>query len=36
MGNFKELRIWKIAKEIAVEVYKLVEDSKTLKRDLRF
>jgi len=35
MGNFKELKVWQVAKEIAVETYKLVDETPRLKSDFR-
>lgn len=35
MGNFKELKVWQVAKEIAVNTYKLVEGTPRLKSDYR-
>jgi len=35
MGNFKELKVWQIAKQIAVKIYKLIESEKSLKKDFR-
>jgi len=35
MGNFRELRVWQLAKEIAVEVYKVVDLNEKLKGDFR-
>ena len=35
MGNFKELKVWQVAKEIAVDTYKLVDESPRLKSDFR-
>jgi len=35
MGNFRELKVWQVAKEIAVLVYKLVEETPRLKSDFR-
>ena len=33
MGNFRELKVWQLSKEVAVEIYRLVENSKKLSRD---
>ena len=35
MGNFKKLKVWQVAKEIAVDTYKLVEKTPKLKKDFR-
>lgn len=35
MGNFRELNVWNLAKDLAVDVYKLIEDSGQLKKDFR-
>lgn len=35
MGNFKKLKVWQVAKEIAVDTYKLVEETPKLKKDFR-
>lgn len=35
MGNFKELKVWQLAKEVAVEVYKVVDLNEKLKGDYR-
>ncbi len=32
MGNFKELRVWQIAKDLAVKIYKLTAET-TLSKD---
>ena len=31
MGNFKKLRVWQLAKDLAVKIYKLTKSSKFLK-----
>ena len=33
MGNFEKLKVWELAKEVAVDVYKIVEKNNALKRD---
>ena len=35
MGNYQKLTVWKLAKDLAVDVYKLVEQSDRLKKDFR-
>jgi len=35
MGNFRELRVWQLAKELAVNIYKLTRDQK-FKNDYGF
>jgi hypothetical protein len=35
MGNFKQLRVWQIAKELAVKVYKLTQNQQ-FKKDFGF
>ena len=35
MGNFKELKVWQVAKEIAVDTYMLVNETPQLKNDYR-
>jgi len=36
MGNFQKLKVWVLAKELAVQIYRLVEVSKKMKSDFRF
>lgn len=36
MGDFQKLKVWQLAKEVAVEVYKVIEKNESLKKDLRF
>jgi len=33
MGNFRELKVWQLSKEIAVEIYKIIEVNQKLKKD---
>jgi four helix bundle protein len=33
MGDFKKLKVWQLAKDVAVEIYKLVGDNGKLKKD---
>lgn len=35
MGDFRKLKVWQVAKEIAVDTYKLVEETPRLKGDFR-
>ena len=35
MGNFRELKVWQLAKEIAVDVYRVVDLNEKLKGDYR-
>ena len=35
MGNFQNLRVWQLAKELAVRIYKLTQNSK-FSKDLGF
>ena len=35
MGNFKELRVWQIAKELAVKIYKMTQNPQ-FKKDFGF
>jgi four helix bundle protein len=35
MGNFQKLRVWQIAKELAVKIYKLTQDPQ-FKKDFGF
>lgn len=35
MGDFRKLKVWQVAKEIAVDTYKLVEETPRLKKDYR-
>ncbi len=36
MGDFRELRVWKKAKDLAVRIYQLSVDNDSLSRDFRF
>jgi len=36
MGEFQKLRVWSLSKELAIEVYKIVQNNPEFKRDLRF
>jgi len=36
MGKFRALKVWQVSKELAVEIYKVVDLNDKLKRDLRF
>lgn len=33
MGNYEDIRVWQLSKELAVRIYKAVENSESLKRD---
>jgi len=33
MGNFHDLKVWQISKSLAVEIYKLTNNTKSLKSD---
>ena len=33
MGDFQKLKVWQLSKEVAVEVYKLLESNMKLQRD---
>jgi len=35
MGNFKELKVWQIAKKVAIEIYSLIDAEMSLKKDFR-
>ncbi len=35
MGNFRELRVWQQSKSLAVDIYKIVNQSEELKKDYR-
>lgn len=35
MGNFRKLRVWQKAKDLAVEVYKLTIENEKLSKDFR-
>ena len=36
MGQFEELKVWQLARDLAVDVYGIVKKNPELKRDLRF
>ncbi len=36
MGNFKQLKVWQYAKNMAIEIYYLVGSNRSMKKDLRF
>jgi len=36
MGEFEKLKVWQLAKELAVDVYKSVNSNQEFKRDFRF
>jgi len=36
MGDFQKLKVWVLSKELAVEIYKIVQGNPDFKRDLRF
>lgn len=36
MGDFQKLKVWKEAKDLAVEVYRAIDNNEDLKRDFRF
>jgi len=36
MGNFQRLRVWMLSKDLAVEIYKVVDETTALSKDLRF
>lgn len=36
MGDFQKLRVWQLSKELAVEIYKAVNNNTDFKKDLRF
>ncbi len=36
MGDFQKLHVWKLAKNLAVEVYKVIGENESLKKDFRF
>ena len=36
MGNFRQLRVWKKAKDLAVLIYRLTADNESLSKDFRF
>jgi len=35
MGDFRKMKVWLVAKEIAVDVYKMIETTPVLKKDFR-
>lgn len=35
MGDFQKLYVWKLSKNLAVEVYKAISESEMLKKDFR-
>jgi len=36
MGNFRKLKVWVLAKDLAVETYQLVDKSEKMRSDFRF
>jgi len=36
MGNFKQLKVWQFAKNIAIEIYYLVDGNNSFTRDHKF
>jgi len=36
MGNFQDLRVWQLAKDLAVRIYKVTNESPTFQKDFRF
>jgi len=36
MGDFQKLRVWQLAKEMAVDVYKLLRENPEFRKDFRF
>ena len=36
MGDFQKLHVWNMAKDLAVQVYKVISENDQLKRDFRF
>jgi len=36
MGNFQKLRVWVLSKNLAVEIYRMVDNSEKLRSDFRF
>lgn len=36
MGDFRKLKVWELSKQLAVQVYKVVNSNPEFKRDLRF
>lgn len=36
MGKYQDLKVWKLAKDLAVNVYRLVDKNEKLKKDFRF
>jgi len=36
MGEYEKLKVWQLAKELAVNVYKVVKANPEFKKDLRF
>lgn len=35
MGDFRKLRVWQLAKDMAVEIYQLAEKNEQLQKDFR-
>lgn len=36
MGDFRKLKVWQLAKDLSVEIYKVVNSNIEFKKDLRF
>lgn len=36
MGDFQKLKVWQVSKDLAVEIYQIVQRTEELKRDFRF
>lgn len=35
MGKYQDLKVWRLAKDLAVDVYKILDKSEKLKKDFR-
>jgi len=33
MGDFQKLHVWELSKNLAIEIYRVIEDSEKLRRD---
>lgn len=36
MGKYQDLKVWRLSKDLAVNVYRTVEKNEDLKKDFRF
>jgi len=36
MGNFQKLDVWQLSKDLAIDIYKCINNAKSLKLDFRY